>query len=132
MQSVKRPLSPHLGHYKLPMLAMLSITHRITGVALCAGALLLVYWLMALAGGPESYAQAHSILTSAFGYIVLIAFSWAMYYHLCNGIRHLFWDIGKNLSIEGAEASGKATLLVSSLLTVFTWILAHAMSGGGA
>jgi succinate dehydrogenase / fumarate reductase cytochrome b subunit len=113
------------------MLAMLSITHRITGVALCAGALLLVYWLMALAAGPESYAQAHSILTSALGYIVLIAFSWAMYYHLCNGIRHLFWDIGKNLSIQGAEASGKATLLVSSLLTVFTWILAHAMSGGG-
>ena len=66
MQSVKRPLSPHLGHYKLPMLALLSITHRATGVALCAGALILVYWLMALAGGPEVYAQAHGLLTSGF------------------------------------------------------------------
>ena len=85
MQSVKRPLSPHLGHYKLPMPVLLSITHRATGVALCAGALILVYWLMALAGGPEVYAQAHGLLTSGFGYVVLIAFSWAMYYHLCNG-----------------------------------------------
>lgn len=132
MQSANRPLSPHLQVYKLPMLALLSITHRLTGVALCAGSLILVYWLMALAAGPQAYAAAQAVLTSAPGYIVLFGFTWALYFHLCNGIRHLFWDVGRGLDLEDADASGKAVVIVSVLATVLTWLLSHALPGGGA
>ena len=129
MRPVNRPLSPHLTIYRLPMLALLSITHRITGVALTAGTLILVYWLLALAAGPDAYADASAAFGSVFGQIVLFGFSWALYYHLCNGIRHLVWDIGKGLDLESADSSGIIVLGASVLLTVLTWISAYALGG---
>ncbi len=129
MRPVNRPLSPHLTIYRLPMLALLSITHRITGVALTAGTLILVYWLLALAAGPDAYADASAVFGSVFGQIVLFGFSWALYYHLCNGIRHLVWDIGKGLDLESADSSGVIVLGASVLLTVLTWISAYALGG---
>lgn len=129
MRPVNRPLSPHLTIYRLPMLALLSITHRITGVALTAGTLILVYWLLALAAGPDAYADASAVFGSVFGQIVLFGFSWALYYHLCNGIRHLVWDIGKGLDLESADSSGIIVLGASVLLTVLTWISAYALGG---
>ena len=129
MQPVNRPLSPHLTIYRLPMLALLSITHRITGVALTVGTLILVYWLLALAAGPDAYADASAVFGSVFGQIVLFGFSWAMYYHLCNGMRHLVWDIGKGLDLESADSSGVIVLGASVLLTVLTWISAYALGG---
>tara|TARA_B100000676_G_scaffold312195_1_gene385230 strand:- start:830 stop:1165 length:336 start_codon:yes stop_codon:yes gene_type:complete len=111
------------------MLALLSITHRITGVALTAGTLILVYWLLALAAGPGAYADATAVFGSVFGQIVLFGFSWALYYHLCNGIRHLVWDIGKGLDLESADSSGVIVLGASVLLTVLTWISAYALGG---
>ena len=129
MRPVNRPLSPHLTIYRLPMLALLSITHRITGVALAAGTLILVYWLLALAAGPDAYADASAVFGSVFGQIVLFGFSWALYYHLCNGIRHLVWDIGKGLDLESADSSGIIVLGASVLLTVLTWISAYALGG---
>ena len=129
MQPVNRPLSPHLTIYRLPMLALLSITHRITGVALTVGTLILVYWLLALAAGPDAYADASAVFGSVFGQIVLFGFSWAMYYHLCNGMRHLVWDIGKGLDLESADSSGIIVLGASVLLTVLTWISAYALGG---
>jgi succinate dehydrogenase / fumarate reductase cytochrome b subunit len=105
------------------------MTHRITGVALSAGTLLVMYWLLALAAGPDAYERAQSIMTSSFGQLVLVGFTWALYYHLCNGIRHLIWDIGYNLDIEGAESSGKLVIVTSILLTTFSWIFGHALSG---
>ena len=130
MQPVNRPLSPHLQIYRLPLLALLSITHRVTGVALTAGTAILVYWLVALASGPETYASAHGVLTSLFGQVILFGFSFALFFHLCNGIRHLFWDVGMGLDVEAADASGRMVILISTLLTIFTWIFAYALSGG--
>ena len=99
------------------MLALLSITHRITGVALTAGTLILVYWLLALAAGPDAYADASAVFGSVFGQIVLFGFSWALYYHLCNGIRHLVWDTGRALDIRSAYTAGWLVLIGTVLLT---------------
>jgi succinate dehydrogenase / fumarate reductase cytochrome b subunit len=132
MPSANRPMSPHLQVYKLPLLALLSITHRVTGVALCAGTLILVYWLVSLAGGPEAHASAHAVLSSVPGLIVMFGFTWALYFHFCNGIRHLVWDTGRGLSLESADRSGQIAAIGSVLLTIFTWIFAFALSGGGA
>lgn len=132
MPSVNRPMSPHLQIYRLPMLALMSITHRATGVALSAGSLLLVYWLAALAAGPEAYASAMAIITSNLGLVVLFGFTWALYYHFGNGLRHLYWDTGRGLDLESADSSGRMVIIGSAVITVLTWIFAHAMSGGGA
>jgi len=92
MSNRERPLSPHLQVYKPQLTSVLSITHRGTGVALAAGTLLLLYWLLALADGPDSYARAQSLLGSWLGQVVLFGFTFALFYHLCNGIRHLLWQ----------------------------------------
>lgn len=121
-----RPLSPFMiGPYYRPQLtSMLSITHRATGVGLAGGTLLLAGWLIALAGGPESYATYAGHVGAWYGQILLLGFSWALLYHLCNGIRHLFWDIGKGLDIPTAYKSGYAVVIVSAALTVAVWGLA--------
>jgi succinate dehydrogenase / fumarate reductase, cytochrome b subunit len=131
MQSVNRPLSPHLQIYRLPMLAVLSITHRATGVGLCAGALLFIYWLMALAAGPEAFASAQSVLSAWYGLVVIFGFTWALYFHLCNGIRHLMWDMGHGLELESADMSGVVVLITSSVLTILTWFTSYIIAGGG-
>ena len=84
-----RPLSPHLQIYKLPLTALLSISHRITGVINSVGALFLVLVLARAAGGEESFGFASALLSSWFGYLVLFGFTLALYFHFCNGIRHL-------------------------------------------
>ena len=121
-----RPLSPHLQVYKPQLTSVLSITHRATGIALVAGTILLLYWLLALAGGPESYAAAQALLGSMPARVILFAFTLAFCYHLCNGIRHLFWDIGKGFEMEAVYASGKAVVVVSIIMTVLAWIIALA------
>jgi len=121
----ERPLSPHLQVYQLPLAGgLLSITHRLTGVFLSVGTLLLVYWLMAIAGGPESYAQAQKLLGSPVGIIVLILWSYALFFHLCNGIRHLFWDAGYGFDLKTAAMSAKLVLIASLVLTALAWGIA--------
>ena len=120
----KRPLSPHLQVYKPQLTSVLSITHRGTGVFLALGTLLLVYWLIAAATGPESYTQAQQIIGSKLGLLVLFAWTWALFYHLCNGIRHLFWDAGYGFDLETAYKSGWAVVIASVVLTVICWIIA--------
>lgn len=126
MSSVVRPLSPHMQVYKPQLTSMMSFAHRITGVALSAGLLLLLYWLGALAGGPESYAGAQALIGSWFGRLVLFGFTLALFYHLGNGIRHLFWDAGYGFELPHAYASGKAVLIATVVLTLLTWIAAYA------
>ena len=109
---------------------MLSITHRATGVFLSLGSVLLVYWLASAAAGPEQYASASALMTSALGRIALFAWTLALYYHLCNGIRHLFWDAGYGYDLDAVTRSGWMVLGGAALLTVLTW--AAALSGGGA
>ena len=90
-----RPLSPHLQVYRWQWTMALSILHRATGLALTVGALLMVFWLLALATGPDSFAGLQAFLGSWFGRLLLFGWTWALAYHFLNGIRHLVWDAGK-------------------------------------
>ncbi|MGH8516512.1 MAG: succinate dehydrogenase, cytochrome b556 subunit [Panacagrimonas sp.] len=125
--ATNRPLSPFMiGPYYRPQLtSMLSITHRATGVGLSAGTLFLAGWLIALASGPDTYDRFAVHVAAWYGQLILLGFSWSLLYHLCNGIRHLFWDIGKGLDISTAYKSGYAVVVVSGLLTVAVWALAY-------
>ncbi len=122
----KRPLSPHLEHYKLPLTAYLSITHRITGVINSAAIVLLVLLLASAAGTPEDYAFMSGIANSWFGTLVLFGFTLTLYYHMANGIRHLFWDVGRGLELETAKKSGNVCLIAAGALSVITWVVAAA------
>lgn len=122
----KRPLSPHLQHYKLPLTAYLSITHRITGVINSAAIVLLVLLIASAAGTPDSYAFMSGIANSWFGKLVLFGFTLTLYYHMANGIRHLFWDIGMGLDLEDAKKSGNVCVIAAVVLSVITWMVALA------
>ena len=119
-----RPMSPHLQIYKLPFTAKLSIMHRGTGAVLFAGLILMVMTLLSIAGGAESWASMQSFLSGFIGKFILLGFTFCLYYHMCNGIRHLFWDIGKGLELEEAKKTGIAVIGVSIFLTLLTWIIA--------
>jgi succinate dehydrogenase / fumarate reductase cytochrome b subunit len=121
-----RPLSPHLTVYRLPLAAWLSITHRMTGLGLTIGTLLLTWWIASAAYGPSAYETATDFLGSPLGYFLLFGFSVALFYHLCNGIRHLFWDIGMNFEIAETNRANVVVLIGTVALTAITWILALA------
>lgn len=125
MAAGNRPLSPHLQVYRPQLTSMLSIAHRITGVALAVGTLLLVYWLAAAAGGAESYAAAQGFIGSFFGQLLLFGWTIALFYHLANGIRHLFWDAGYGFELPTVQRSGQAVLAATAVLTVVSWIAAY-------
>ena len=124
MNPSNRPLSPHLQIYRLPLVALMSITHRITGVALSAGTILLVIWLGSAAYGPEAYDQVSACLASPFGMIVLFGFSAAFYYHLCNGLRHLVWDSVRGFELPTVRRSNMLVILGAVVLTAVTWAFA--------
>lgn len=124
MSQSKRPLSPHLQVYRLPLPAIMSITHRITGAALSVGTLVLVWWLLSAATGPQAFAVASGFLGSVIGQLLLFGWSLAVFYHLANGVRHLFWDAGWGLTLPEAYASGWVTLGVALVLTAAVWLIA--------
>lgn len=125
----ERPLSPHLTVYRPQLTMVLSISHRISGVALAAGALGLVTWLLALASGPAAYAQWQVLAGSLPGRLVLFAMSLALVYHLLNGLRHLLWDSGSAMDIPSVYRTGYAVVGLTLLLTAALWVAAL---GGGA
>ncbi len=124
MTTQNQPLSPHLQVYRPQLTSMLSITHRLTGVALAIGTFLLVWWLVAAATGPEAYATAQAAISSVIGRLLLFGWTLALFYHLCNGIRHLFWDAGMGIDIPSATRSGWAVIVLSVLLTAIAVALA--------
>jgi succinate dehydrogenase cytochrome b subunit len=130
MPSQERPLSPHLQVYRWQLTSVMSILHRVTGVALAVGALLLVYWLIAVAAGPDAFATAQGFIGSILGRLLLFGWTVALFYHLCNGIRHLFWDAGRGFELRTAYASGWAVVIVAAALSVITWIAGYAAMGG--
>jgi len=132
MPSHERPLSPHLQVYRWQLTSVMSILHRMTGVALAVGTLLLVYWLIATAAGPSAFATAQDFLGSILGRVLLFGWTVALFYHLCNGIRHLFWDAGRGFELRSAYASGWAVVIVTAVLSVIAWIAGYAAMGGGA
>ncbi len=119
-----RPLSPHLQIYKPQMTSVLSITHRATGVALAIGSLMLLWLLCAAATGPGAYNTFMNFAGSPLGRFMLFGWSFSLYFHLCNGIRHLFWDMGYLLNIKQAYRAGYIVLLGTIILTLSTWICA--------
>ena len=105
MESVKRPLSPHLQVYKPQLTSVLSITHRATGVFLSLGSLLLSCWLVGLASSESVFASLNAHINAWYGQLALAAFVFSLFYHLSNGIRHLFWDAGLGLDISTIHAT---------------------------
>ncbi len=129
MATDNRPLSPHLQIYKPQLTSVLSITHRGTGVFLTVGAFFLTCWLLALADGPELFAKLQTHITSWYGQFLIYAFVFSLYIHLCNGIRHLFWDVGLGLDIDVVHKTGYAVVASTVVLTLLTLCLA---AGGAA
>lgn len=118
-----RPLSPHLQVYKLPLAAVTSILTRITGHALVAGILLLVWWLVAAVSSPGAFAVADWVVRSWLGFLILTGSTWALWYHTLAGIRHLFYDAGYGMEIEQAKQSSRAIIFGSVVLTLLSLIL---------
>lgn len=124
MTQKTRPLSPHLQIYRPQLTSVLSITHRATGIFLSLGTLMLVCWITSLAAGPEAYARAHAFFSGWIMRTLLFAWSASFFYHLCNGIRHLFWNAGAGFDIPTVYASGYAVLIATAVLTLATWFAA--------
>jgi len=125
----ERPLSPHLQIYKMHQLtSLLSFLHRSTGIVLALGTVGLVYWLTAIAAGPEAYAQLQDCAGHWFVQLLLLGWTFCLFYHLSNGIRHLFWDIGKGFEISDVYTSGTIVVIVATVLTAAT---AFAALNGG-
>jgi succinate dehydrogenase / fumarate reductase cytochrome b subunit len=120
-----RPLSPHLSIYRFQFTMLTSIMHRITGVGLAVAAALVVWWFLALATSEDYFKTADAVLNSVLGSIILIIALWGLSYHLCNGIRHLLWDIGKGLDLKTAYASAIGVFAGSAVITVLVVILAQ-------
>jgi succinate dehydrogenase / fumarate reductase cytochrome b subunit len=121
MPTRARPLSPHVGLYRWQIGNSLSILHRITGVFLALGLPVLAYWLVSLAGGEASYAGAAKVFESPMGLLFLLGWSFAFLYHLMNGVRHLFWDVGRGFERAQRHASGWFVFLGSIALTACLW-----------
>ncbi len=117
MDRVERPLSPHMQVYRLQITSVLSFLHRITGLALSAGILVLVYWLVALASGPLAYDQAAAILGMGWLKFCYVGWSFCFFYHLANGLRHLVWDLGLGFEPSQIRASGWTVLVVAAVAT---------------
>lgn len=126
----ERPISPHLQVYKPQLTSMLSILHRATGAFLALGTPFLVYWLVALAAGPQSYVEAQALASHWLGQLLLAGWTFGLMYHLCNGIRHLFWDIGQGFELETLYRTGWLVLIAALLLTAAIWFTALTNMGG--
>jgi succinate dehydrogenase / fumarate reductase, cytochrome b subunit len=124
-----RPLSPHLQIYRPMLTMMMSIAHRISGAANAVGFLLLAWWLVAIAAGPEQYAIVSSFFASFVGRSLLFLFSWALIHHMLGGIRHLIWDTGHGLDKTSIEIFALATIIGSTALTILLWLVGYWLKG---
>ena len=121
---MERPLSPFMFPiwYRFQITSALSILHRLTGIGLAVGSILLAWWLISVAAGGELFEATHRFLVSPIGIALLFLWSVAFFYHLCNGIRHLAWDAGYGFEIRTAARSGYAVIVMTALLTLLAWI----------
>ena len=115
-----RPLSPHMQIYRPQITSVLSILHRITGVGLTLGGILVVWWLAAAAASPGYFAFVDGIMTSWLGMLVLSGSLWALWFHTLNGIRHLVWDTGRGFDLAMVTKTGWAVVAGSVVLTLLT------------
>ena len=124
-----RPLSPHLQIYRPMLTMMMSIVHRVTGGALYFGTLLMVWWLVAAAAGPTTYATVQWFMQTLVGRLILFGYTWALIHHMLGGIRHLIWDTGRGLGPVEREWLTMATLVGSIGLTVVLWVAGYLLMG---
>ncbi len=122
----KLPLSPHLQIYRLPLTALLSITHRLTGIILALGSVFMVWLLAAAADSSASYGPLVAQLGSWYGQVFLFGFVFSLYLHFCSGIRHLFWDVGLGFELETVDLTAKLVIACAIILTIATWLVAAA------
>lgn len=120
----QRPLSPHLQIYTPHINMVMSIAHRITGAALYFGTLLLAWWLIAAATGPEYFAFVNSLFGTWIGKLVLFGYTWALMLHMLGGIRHLIWDTGRGFDLATVNVLSWSSLIGSILLTLAIWFAA--------
>jgi succinate dehydrogenase / fumarate reductase cytochrome b subunit len=125
-----RPLSPHLGIYRWPVTMATSIVHRATGLALSAGTILLCWWLIAVASGPQAFNAFAGLTATPLGQLVLFGFVWSLCYHLLNGVRHLAWDLGYGFAVSTATRTGVVVIVSSAVLAVVVFALAYTGHGG--
>lgn len=130
MADTRRPLSPHLQIYKWQVQMMTSILHRATGIALAVGTLLVLWGLVSLAAGEDSFNQFKTCVGSPIGRVLLFGWSWSLFYHLCNGIRHLVQDAGAGYAIPHFVRSSWLSIVGSLVLTVLVW--GYVLTGGAA
>lgn len=126
MPSADRPLSPHLQIYRPQLTSVLSILHRLTGVFITFGTLLLTWWLVAAAYGPEPFATVQAFLGSIVGHLLLWGLAFAVWYHFANGIRHLLWDFGWGFELKEVRLSGLLVVGFAVVATLITLICAYA------
>ena len=124
----ERPLSPHLQVYRLPLTAILSITHRATGVFLSLGMILLVAFLMAVAEGEQTFACVHGFFQSIVGKLFLWIWIFALLFHLCHGVRHLIWDTGHGFDRETLNLFAGVEIAAALLLAILLFFLAPSSS----
>ncbi len=129
MSNRDRPLSPHLQVYRPQITSVLSIAHRATGIVLAAGLILLLWWLAAAASGPDAFGAVQDAAGSFLGRLFLFGWTFALFYHLCNGIRHLFWDIGRGFELGTVSLTGWLAVVGAAALTGLSWVLAYAAMG---
>ena len=120
-----RPLSPHLQIYRLPLPALMSISHRLSGVLLSTGTIFVAVWLMMLAAGETSFALAQSVVGHPLSQLVLFGYTVALFYHACNGVRHLFWDAVIGLNVPAIYASGRVAIALAIVLTGLFWAVIY-------
>jgi succinate dehydrogenase / fumarate reductase cytochrome b subunit len=127
---IERPLSPHLQVYRWTLTMAMSIVNRVTGAALYFGTLLLVWWLIAAAAGPNAYANVQWFMGTLIGQAVLFGYTWALLHHMLGGIRHLIWDMGYGFGANEREWLTRATLIGSIGLTIILWVIGYFAIGG--
>ena len=126
---VQRPLSPHLSIYKPTLTMMMSIVHRVTGASLYFGTLLIAWWLLAAAVGPNAYAKVQWFMGSIIGQVILFGYTWALVHHMFGGIRHFIWDTGHGFDPTEREWLVRAGLAGSIVTTIILWIVGYAVMG---
>jgi len=124
-----RPLSPHLQIYSPMLTMMLSIVHRLTGAALYFGTILLAWWLIAAAVGPEYFAFVQDFMGSYLGRLILFGYTWALIHHMFGGLRHLIWDTGRGFELATAEFMARLTIGGSVITTLVIWVAGYWMMG---
>lgn len=127
---VERPLSPHLGIYRMTITMLMSIVHRITGAALYFGTLLLAAWLVSAAMGERQFALVNEIMGHPLGKLVLFGYTWALLHHMLGGMRHFIWDTGRAMQPGAADVLAWLTVLGSLALTFAVWAIGISMRGG--